>query len=570
MRLRAGLIGLFFTLLFATIAGKAIYLQTYRGSWLSQKAARQYEKSYISYGKRGSIYDRQHRGMAVSNQVTSIAAHPSLIQEPGIAAKILAANLNLKRQVVYRKLVSEKSFVWIKRHVSPRETKNLKKLNLKGIVFKPEQSRFYPNKRLAAQVLGFSGVDGNGLEGVEYFYDADLKSSRKKFTVLKDALGREFVSEKEMSPGPSGNNVVLTLDRTVQYLTESALEETVKKYSAKSGIAIVMLPKTGAILALAHVPLFNANAFNNYNQELWRNRAITDPFEPGSTLKIFSAAAAIESGNITPSTIFFCENGKYRIGKNIIHDTSSYGWLSLKQIVKYSSNIGIVKVGEATGPETLYKTLRAFGFGEKSGIDCPGETSGSLSPYRRWSKIDAGAIAFGQGISVSAIQLVTAVSAIANDGVLMRPYIVQAITDGNGRIIKRTKPKKIRRVLSSKTARTIRNMMRAVIENGGTGINAALKNYTVGGKTGTAQKTDKSGTYAKGKYIASFVGFTPSESPELTILVVVDEPRGKYYGGVVAAPVFRQVAQETLNYLNIPPDKKNDTLTVSLDEEVRG
>ncbi len=564
------MIGLLFLILFSIIGIKAIYLQVYRGSWLSQKAARQYEKCFVSQGKRGTIYDCKHMELAVSNDVTSIAAHPSLINNAWSAAHLLSKKLKLGRRFVEQQLVSNKPFVWIKRHVSPKEAQAVKELNLHGIVFRTEQSRFYPNKTIGSQVLGFSGIDDNGLEGIEYFYDSYLKGSGEKLTVLKDALGREVVLDKDLDSNTSGHNIILTIDRTIQFITERALEEAVKQFEAKSGIAAVMVPKTGGILALAHIPLFNANAYTNYTQEHWRNRAITDPFEPGSTMKIFSAAAAIESGNSTPNSIFFCENGAYRIGNDVIHDTHSHGWLSLQQIVKYSSNIGIIKVGEITGAKTLYDTLRGFGFGEKTGIDCPGETSGSFSHYQRWSKIDTGAIAFGQGISVSAIQLLTAVAAFANDGILMRPYIVQAITDSNGRLIKITKPCQVRRAISKKTARMIKNIMQTVIDSGGTGINAAIEGYTVSGKTGTAQKTNNQGTYAKGKYTASFVGFTPTENPELAILVIVDEPQKQHYGGVVAAPVFKKIAQETLHYLHIPPDKKKDTLTVSLEKEVRG
>ena len=570
VRLRSALIGCFFLGLFSIIAAKAVYLQVYRGSWLSRKAANQYEKSFVYRGKRGTIYDRKHREMAVSNTVTSIAAHPLLLDDGPAAAKMLAKKISLNRRPLEQKLKSGKPFVWIKRHVSPKEAKTVRELNLKGIVFKTEQSRFYPNKLLASQVLGFSGIDGDGLEGIEYYYDSSLKGHGEKLTVLQDALGRELVLEKDLDLSPGGHNIILTIDRTIQFITERALENSVKQFEAKSGIAIVMAPKTGAILALAHVPLFNANSFRDYSQKEWRNRAITDPFEPGSTFKIFSAAAVIESGNITPHTIFFCENGEYNIGRDIIHDTRSHGWLSLQQIVKYSSNIGIVKVGEATGSETLYQTLKAFGFGDKTGIDCPGETSGSLSHFRRWSKLDAGAIAFGQGISASAIQLVTGVAAIANDGVLMKPYIVQAITDKNGRLIKNLEPVPVRRAISVKTARLIKNIMHSVIDSGGTGIKAALQGYSVSGKTGTAQKTDDQGSYGAGMYTASFIGFTPTENPELAILVIVDEPQKHHYGGVVAAPVFRKIAQETLQYLNIPPDNKKGSFTVSLDEEVQG
>jgi len=568
--LRTFLVGLVFTLLFGVIGAKAMYVQIFRGPWLSQKAADQYEATFQPYGKRGTIYDRNHREMAVSIEVTAIAAHPQHIDNHKATAKALAAKLKLDERALYRKLTANKTFVWIKRQASPKETEAVRALNLSGIVFKPEQNRFYPNRSIAAQVIGFSGIDGTGLEGVEYYYDDYLKHTNDNLTVLRDALGREIVTEKDIAPDQSGKSLILTIDRTIQYIAESTLVDTVKEFEAVSGVVIVMVPKTGAILALAHVPLFNANAFQDFNQQQWRNRAITDPFEPGSTMKIFSAAAAIEKGNSTPNSIYYCENGEYRIGGNIIHDTRPHGWLSLQQIIKYSSNIGIAKVGELIGAETLFSTLRSFGFGEKTGIDCPGETAGSLTSHTYWSKIDAGAIAFGQGISVSAIQLTTAVSAIANDGILMRPYIVQAITDSNGRLIRSTQPHAVRRAISLQTARTIKKIMQTVTQEGGTGTDAAIKGFTVAGKTGTAQKTDESGTYAKGKYIASFVGFTPVENPAVAILVVVNEPRNHHYGGIVAAPAFKKIAIETLNHLNITPDQGKNNLTVSLQKEAKG
>jgi cell division protein FtsI (penicillin-binding protein 3) len=382
--------------------------------------------------------------------------------------------------------------------------------------------------------------------------------------VLRDAHGRGFEAQNPAGSAFSGRNLVLTIDSTVQYIAEKALAEAVEKFSAKSGMAVVMDPKTGALLALAQVPLFNPNALTDFNRKVWRNRIITDPFEPGSTMKIFSAAAAIESGSCSPSSIFYCENGAYKMGSHIIHDTHEHGWLSLQQIVKYSSNIGAVKFSAATGSEHLFKTLRNFGFGEKTGIDCPGETAGSLAPYQRWTKVDAGTIAFGQGVSVSALQLVTAISAVANKGILMRPYAVQAITDHYGRLIRSFGPKRIRRAISEKTAGTLTRIMQTVITDGGTGVNAALDGYSVCGKTGTAQKIDENGRYSNEKYVASFVGFAPVENPKIAVLVVVDEPQKEHYGSSVAAPAFKTIAQKTLDYMNIAPKRPTDKLMVSL------
>ena len=572
IRFRTIIVGIIFTLLMGVIGAKAVYLQIYCGSWLSQKAATQYEKSYELHGKRGTIYDINLREMAVSIDGTSIAAYPRHVVDQQVAGNALVKLLKIDAGIVDRKLSSKRSFIWIKRNVTPRQAEAAKDLKLKGIDFISEPNRFYPNKTLAAQVIGFAGTDGNGLEGIEYQYDRYLGGGTGNFTILKDALGRRFGTEKNIAPDfdYSGNNIVLTIDRTVQYITEQALEKAVTDFSAKSGIAVVMKPKTGAVLALAHFPFFNPNAFRDSGRELWRNRAITDPFEPGSTLKIFSVAAAIESGACGPDTIFFCENGEYRIGNNIIHDAKPRGWLSLQQIVQYSSNIGAVKVSEILGPEYLYNHLRKFGFGVKTGIDCPGETAGSMAPYKRWSKIDTGAIAFGQGISVSAIQLLTATCAIANDGIRMKPFIVQAITNQNGRLIKSFAPKKVRTVISAQTARTVRKIMETVIGQNGTGVNAALEGYSACGKTGTAQKSDGNGTYAKDKYVASFIGFAPAEKAAVAILVVIDEPRKHHYGGVVAAPAFKKIASETLNYLNIPPKGEHDKLTVEVAFEASG
>ena len=564
IKLRVIIIGACFTFFFIIIGVKAMYLQVFRGSWLSQKAADQYEVSFKSSGKRGTIFDRNLREMAVSIDVMSIAGHPQQIKHPKGAARSLSKVLKIDRRALAKKLNSKKKFVWIKRKVTPKEAEAVKKLNIDGLDFIPEHKRFYPNKTLAAQLIGFTDIDDHGLEGIEFNYDDDLSGEVVQYTVLRDAHGRGFEAENMTGLSSSGKNLVLTIDSTIQYITEKTLDETVKKFSATSGMAIVMVPKTGAILAMAHVPLFNPNALKGSLRKNWRNRIITDPFEPGSTIKIFSAAAAIESGSSSPSSIFFCENGAYKMGRHVIHDTHEHGWLSLQQIIKYSSNIGAIKFSAIMGHEYLSKTLQNFGFGSKTGIDCPGETPGNLPPFRRWTKVDAGTISFGQGLSVSALQLIVATSAVANKGILMKPYVVQAITDHNGRLIKSFGPRRIRRVISEKTAGTLGRIMRTVITDGGTGVNAALEGYSVCGKTGTAQKIDENGRYSYEKYVASFVGFAPMENPKIAVLVVVDEPKKQHYGSIVAAPAFKAIAQKTLDYMHIAPKRKTDKLMVSL------
>ena len=557
------IIGGIFTIFFIAIGIKDTYVQVFRGSWLSQKAADQYEISYKSAGKRGTIFDRNLREMAVSIDVESIAAHPKQIESPKIVARSLSKILRMNRKVLAKKLYPKRKFVWIKRKVTPKEAEAVKKLDISGLDFIPEHKRFYPNKTLAAQLIGFTDIDDHGLEGLEFYYNDILSGSVVEYKVLRDARGRRFEAESPAGSATSGKNLVLTIDSTIQYIAEKALAESVKAFSAKSGMAVAMDPRTGALLAMAQVPMFNPNALNGYNRKVWRNRIITDPYEPGSTMKIFSAAAAVESGSCSSSSIFYCENGAYRIGNHIIHDSHEHGWLSLQQIIKYSSNIGTVKFSAVTGPKYLFDTLRKFGFGEKTGIDCPGETAGSLSPYQRWTNVDAGTISFGQGISVSALQLITAISAVANKGILMKPYAVQAITDYHGRLIKSFAPKIVRRVISEKTAGTLTRIMKTVITEGGTGVNAALDGYSVCGKTGTAQKIDENGRYSNEKFIASFVGFAPVAAPKIAVLVVVDEPQKEHFGSAVAAPAFKTIAQKTLDYMNISPKKPAGNLMVS-------
>ena len=569
-RLRVSLVGAFFLTGLAVILGRAAYLQVICGPALAQKASGQYAKTIHTVGKRGTIYDTQMRELAVSVESLSLAANPRLIENPDRAARALAPILKMRRRVVHARLASDRHFVWVKRQITPREAQAVREMAIAGIEFIPEHSRYYPNRGLAAQLIGFTGIDGIGLEGIEYQFNAELMGQQQIFTVLKDAFGRGFETPEDIIRRDSGHNVVLTIDRTIQHVAERSLQQAVETHKAKSGIAVVMAPRTGDILALAHYPFFNPNNFKNFSPEIRRNRAVTDAFEPGSTLKLFSVAAALESGCCTPHTIFYCENGRYRIGTNVVHDTEKHGWLSLQRIVKFSSNIGAVKIGETIGPETLHGTLTRFGFGRDTGLRFPGENRGSLAPAKRWTRFDVAAVSFGQGVSVSALQLTTAVGAIGNDGVLMKPRVVRAITDPRGRTVREYKPQALSRVVSSRTTAQLTRMMALVVAEGGTGTQARLEGYSAGGKTGTAQKIGASGTYADNLYVSSFVGLAPLEDPRLAILVVMDEPRNGYYGGVVAAPVFRRIAQETLGYLNVQPSVGAPGMTVSHRSEVTG
>jgi cell division protein FtsI (penicillin-binding protein 3) len=569
-RLRILLVGVAFAAGFAVIGGNALLLQVYQGSWLSQKASDQVEDSLKAVGKRGAILDRRGREMAVSIDVTSIAVRPAHVKDVESAARDLASVFKQPLPVVRKKLTSGKPFVWVKRQATPKEVEAVRQLRVPGLEFVAESSRFYPNRTLAAQVIGFTGMDGRGLEGVEFFYDSHLRGTDTSVKVLRDALGNGFQSEPPADTDGSGKNLILTLDQAVQFITETALNEAVESTRARSGMAVVMEPKTGAILALAIAPTFNPNAYDDFKKPVWRNRAITDPFEPGSTLKIFVAAAALEFASLSPKTTFNCENGAYRIGKYTVHDIHRYGVLSLQDIIKFSSNIGAAKIGEKVGPEKLHQTLRLFGFGQKTGIDGPSETTGLLMLPKHWANIDTAAISFGHGISVSAVQLITAVSAIANDGVLMKPRIVQAATDKQGQVLQQFPPEEVRRTVSRQTAQTLKDILQAAMLPGGTGVQASLEGYTAAGKTGTARKVDDSGQYTNDRHVASFIGFAPVENPQIAVLVVIDEPRGQIYGGAVAAPVFKKISQSTLNYLNVPPRNVTEKLRVARDSGGQG
>ncbi len=563
-------VGGIFAVMLLGIGLRSICLQCFDQKKLSERAAAQYRRSWKSTGKRGTIYDARHREMAVTIEVMSIAASPAKISDPRQTAGRLARIMRADRKQLLQKLSMDKSFVWIKRHVTPKEVDAIKALKMEGIIFEPEHKRFYPNKSLAAHIIGFAGLDGKGLEGLEYYFDKELKGQATTFQVLKDALGRGFEAQSTSNINAGGNNLILTIDRNIQFIAENALQEAAVKHKAKAGVAIVMDPSTGAILAMANYPDFNPNSFNLYKRQKWRNRAVADSFEPGSTMKVFLAAAAIEGRSCTPSSIFFCENGAYRIGRNTIHDTHPHAWLSLQQIIKFSSNIGAAKVSEVSGKKTLYETLKNFGFGVKTGINCPGETSGRLRACRNWTPIDTANISFGQGVAVSPLQLITATAAIANGGLLMRPYIVKAITDPAGNTIRENTPQRVRRVLSADTATTIRRIMHTVVTEGGTGTEAAIESYSVCGKTGTAQKLDENGRYSRRDFIGSFIGYAPMEQPEVAVFVLLDEPREQYYGGTVAAPAFKKIVCDTLSYLHTLPDHDDVKLLVKNGHEADG
>ena len=422
--------------------------------------------------------------------------------------------------------------------------------SLDGVEITKIEKSVYPNGSLASQVLGFIGTDAKGLEGMEALYDKDLKKTEGKYLIKKDKKGRVVYSEIDVNADYDGADVVLTIDRNIQFIAETELKKSVEKYEAKSAMAIVMNPKTGEILAMANYPTYNPNNFNaTGNHFIWRNRTVTDIFEPGSTLKIFIAATAIDLGYYNEETLFDCENGKYVVDGHEINDTRPHKWMSLEQIIRLSSNIGIVKVAEVIRREKIYEFLSDFGFGKKTNVGCAAETIGKFRHFKKWTNFDTAAISYGQGIGVSAIQLVSAASALANNGVLMKPHIVKSIKYKNPVKIVKTEIEESKKIISSKTAKTVISMMDKVINNNGTGRKAASKKVRLCGKTGTAQKADDKGGMSEDNYIASFLGFAPTSDPKFAILVVVDEPKKSHQGGEVAAPAFKNIAIKSLEYM---------------------
>ncbi len=543
----------FFSLCFAAILFRAFQLQVMDTGELKARAMRQHKRTVNVQSKRGDIYDRNFKELAVSIEVDSVYAQSSKIDSPREVARVIAPVLSMNRREIEKKIGSAANFVWLKRQVDLKDEERKLLSGIEGIGITKESRRYYPNRQLASNLIGFTGLDSNGLEGIELHYDEMLRGVSHKFIGEKDAKGRLMVFEDFDKTVPvEGMEVGLTIDKTIQYVAEKALRKAVEASGAKGGEVLVMNPMTGEVLAMANMPTFDPNDFSSSAPRHWRNRAVTDTFEPGSVLKLFLISAAIEENAVKPQDGFYCENGSYGVADRVFHDHEKYGWLTVSQIFKYSSNIGSAKIADRLGKNQLYRYLKAYGFGEKTGIDLPGESSGSVKPLKHWSDVTLATTAFGQGISVTGLQLVTALSAVANGGFLMKPYVVKSIRDSSGHVVSETNPMIVRRVVSEATASKMTNMLVGVTHEGGTGVQASFDEFEVAGKTGTAQKPDfKHGGYTKDAFIASFFGFVPARSPKLAILVAIDEPKGEHYGGAVAGPVFREIAEKSLSYMGV-------------------
>jgi cell division protein FtsI (penicillin-binding protein 3) len=570
-RARIILGGLLF--LYVLVVLRAFQIQVLGIREIRDRGAKQYCSTIPLLPKRGVILDRTGTELAVSLATKSIFVQPAKLRDPDKAAVLLAPRVSRSVRELRKLFAGEKGFVWVRRQMpstvaeeAVREVKQAlcaldpeahgKPSAVEGIGTVEEPKRFYPNRELAASLVGFTNLDSEGMEGVELSLDRYLRGERGFLLCERDARGRLIVpATTPVEVNSKGHSVALTIDRNIQHVAESELQAAVEKYNARGGMAVVLSPGTGEILAMATAPSFNPNAPAGAPAEARKNRSLTDSFEPGSTFKVFTLASALELGAVSAADRFFCENGSYHYAGKVIHDTHRYGWLTASEVVKFSSNIGITKINERMDGNRFYDMIRAFGFGSRTGIELKGEVPG-LAPSRGGfdSRIRRATIAFGQGISVTPLQLAAGMAAVINGGKVMKPYLVREIRDPEGKTVFRGEPRELRRVLSPKTSAQMREILGKVVAEDGTGTQARIKGFLVGGKTGTAQKVEPgSGRYSATKRTSSFIGFLPLNDPKLLILVVIDEPRGQVYGGVVAAPAFNQIAVKTAYYLGIQP-----------------
>jgi cell division protein FtsI (penicillin-binding protein 3) len=513
------------------------------------RAQRQQQHVIEVAPKRGEIFDCQMNPLAMSLAVDSVFAVPSEIPDPKMVAGLLGPVLGLDAHDLLGRITNSRSFCWAKRKVTAEEANRVRDLNLKGIYFQQESKRFYPKGDLAAHIVGYVGLDDKGLAGLEYGMDDIIRGRPGRVLLATDARRKSFQSTEW--PGQPGKNLVLTLDEKIQYIAEKALAEAVEKWKAAGGVAIVQNPNTGEILAIVSQPTYDPNDFAKSPPEALQNRGLSWVYEPGSTFKLVTVAAVLEEKLADPDEVINCQQGSILLAGHVIHDHKSFASLTVRDVVAKSSDVGAIKLGLRLGAPRLYKYIRGFGFGEKTEVELPGEERGLLKPPSRWSGISIGEISMGQEVGVTAIQLVTAYSAVANGGVLFEPRLVHDLFLGQAHDAMPPVPG--HRVISERTANLMKQILAGVMERG-TGQTAQLTGYSSAGKTGTAQKVDPSGAYSKSHYVASFVGFAPLGKPAVTILVAIDSPVGAIYGAEVAAPVFKSIAEQTLGYVNVPQD----------------
>src|SRR5213594_1024155 len=571
------------------ILGRCAHLQVIRAPELLDQARAQQERTITLDPLRGPILDRNGKELAVSLDVDSVFAAPAEVDDPAVAARRLSAVVGVSASELRERLSSDRHFVWIKRKITPDTRKRLESLKIRGIGFVRESRRYYPKRTLAAHLVGACGMDNQGLDGLEFMYDGAIRGTPGRLVALRDGRGGRVLDRELKEPTP-GFGLSLTVDEVIQYTVERALDEAMAATGAEGATVIVVRPQTGEILALASRPVFDPNAYADARDSSRRNRATTDYYEPGSTFKVVTAAAALDAGRVHPNEVIWCENGSIVVARHRFkEDRLPYGNLTFTEVLAKSSNVGAIKVAQRLRPEEFIDYIRGFGFGRKTGIDLPGESPGMLRDLPEWSGLSQASIAMGQEIGVTTLQLAAMMGAVANDGVWMPPRIVRTLLPaqggrapvpagdavsksqadlggspaddsdarGDGSAGAGAASTGERRVITAQTARALRAMLQTVTTEG-TGKAASVPGYTVGGKTGTAQKVDASGHYAHGRYVSWFAGFVPANRPALAIVVMVDEPKGpKFHGGDVAAPVFSRIAQQTLNYLKVRPDHED-------------
>ncbi len=554
MRLRLSLVGVVFLGLLAAVFSRAVQLQVQQRERLRGMAQDQYVREVEIPARRGDIFDRRGVALAHSDAGDSIWVDPSQLPDLKEGAYALSKLLMVDKTELLERLTRAKRFAWVKRQALPEEVLQVKALGWPSVGLTREPRRFYPQRELAGHIIGLVGTDGRGLDGLELSFEDELSGDPITRMGFRDARGRKLITGGMEDPtGRQGASVTLTLDRHLQYVTERALDSAVESAKAVAGMAVMMDPKTGEILAIANSPRFNPNAPEKESVAALRNRSVVDSFEPGSTFKAFVIAAALDAHAITEASTFDCENGAWPIGKHIINDTHPHGTLTPAKILQVSSNIGAAKVGFAFGRQNLVDAFARFGFGERPGLGLPGEAKGVI-PFPR-ADISLATESFGQGLTASAIQLATGYSAIANGGMLMKPYVVSKVVDPDGVVLVENKPTPQRRVISEKTARTVISMLEGVVEKEGTAPKARMDEYRVAGKTGTAQKVDPVARGYSDKRIASFIGMVPAEDPRAVIAVIIDEPKTDIYGGLCAAPAFKEIATAAMPYLGAPPSR---------------
>jgi cell division protein FtsI (penicillin-binding protein 3) len=551
-RVRVIACGVAFAALFIAVGRRAFHLQVRDADRLRAMAEEQYLREIELPPRRGRILDRNGAELASTADVDSIYCNPRQLPDPREAARRLALVLGLERADLEKKLLQRRFFAWVKRKVTPDEVAAVKAMGLPGVATTHEPRRFYPNRGLAATVMGHAGSDGGGLDGVELALDRELRGTSSSVQGVRDALGRDIAVDGNRDPAATaGRDVMLTIDRYLTFITERALQAGAAEHHAKGAMAIVMDPRTGEVLAMASVPGYDPNDPNSAVAVGARNRAVTDTYEPGSTMKTFTIASALDAGVVKPEDRFDCMMGKMMVGKYSIHDSHPHGVLTVAEVFKFSSNIGATKIARRLGRDAFADALGRFGFGHPTGIGLPGERSGLVRPVEKWGDIGFANVSFGQGITVTPLQMVAGVSAIAGGGIYRQPRIVARVVEADGTTgAPSVAPD--RRVMSANAAHTMLGIMRGVTEKGGTAPEAAIDGYSVGGKTGTAQKV-ANGHYDATKWVSSFIGVVPIEDPRLAIIVVLDEPQGSHLGGVVAAPIFKEIAEQALRYLHVAP-----------------